>query len=473
MYLITWPAQHQTLSGSIGLPASKSISNRLLILNALSRQAIPVENLSEADDTRLLRDLLAKAEATHPNPPGDPDAPHGLSTDETGRTPVVLDCRNAGTVLRFLTAFLARRPGTWLLTGSGRMKQRPVGVLVEALRNLGASIEYRGGAGYPPLLISGRDLRGGEVVMDGSVSSQFLSALLMIGPLLPGGLTIRITGRPVSRPYVEMTAGVMKQLGAGVTHHGNLLVAAPGEYHPEELGPGGFHVEADWSSAAFCYEAAALAGNAEILLPGLHFHSLQGDAALAELFRPFGVETTFEEEGVSVSSGQLAIGSWQSAVGSGQSAFRPSSISRPLVRRSAGPPVRLSACPDLAPALIVTYAALGIAARFTGLHHLATKESDRLRALQKELKRIGRPVRVRAPGIIETLNEAPLTTLPKGSDPVCINTYGDHRIAMAFAPLALMTGAICIDEPGVVSKSYPGFWEDLKRMGFRIEKMAK
>jgi len=435
-YTITGKNIHEVegvnLAGRISLPSSKSISNRLLIIRALARSDFQFENLSKAEDTLLLQELLKQIESAQPN------------------QHISLNCCNAGTVMRFLVAYLAIQPGTWLLSGSERMQRRPIGILVEALRSLGAEIDYEGIAGYPPLRIIGRQLSGGEVTVDVSVSSQFVSALLLIAPLLPEGLTIRMVGDQVSFPYVDMTLRIMEEFGAVIKRNEELLLVKHGSYQAEARLTEKYTVEADWSSAAFWYEAAALAGSAELTLPGLHKNSLQGDAVLAELFRPLGVETVFESDGIRLISGKWAVGSGQLAVGSWQPAFD------------------LAAYPDLAPSLIVTYAVLGIAARFTGLHHLKTKESDRLEALVKELGRLQIDIRHPAFGIIETDASQSIDPAPGAYPQEIIKTYSDHRIAMAFALLAIRTGTIRISDPAVVAKSYPGFWEEMGRLGFEV-----
>ena len=464
MAIYTVTKADKKLAGSVSLPASKSISNRLLIIRSLCNSNIRINNLSTAEDTVLLLELLERIDAAQ------------TRTADHKAPAVSLDCRNAGTVIRFLTSFLAITPGTWLLTGSERMLNRPIGILVEALRNLGASIDYAGEEGYPPLRITGIPLKGGEVTVDVSVSSQFVSSLLLIAPVLPEGLTIRMIGQQVSFSYVEMTRRIMEEFGVVVEQKGDLMIVKSGRYRPESIAGNSYSVEADWSSAAFWYEAAALAGSAEIRLPGLRKDTIQGDAVLAELFRPFGVETTFEKEGVVVKKAQ---GTEHSAQG----------------WRDEGT-LNLSSFPDLAPPLIVTCAALGIPARFTGLHHLKIKESDRLQALETELERLHIPIRHhchceapeypedaataslslrgsrvlgrRGNGIIEMDEQTPLGERTTVTPPVIIQTYDDHRIAMAFAMLALGTGAIRIDNPSVVSKSYPGFWEELKRVGFQV-----
>ncbi|NQV01023.1 MAG: hypothetical protein HQ542_00110, partial [Bacteroidia bacterium] len=375
------------------------------------------------------------------------------------------------------------------------------------LRSLGASIDYAGVPGYPPLRITGKSLKGGEVTIDVSVSSQFVSALLLIAPYLPQGLTIRMNGEQVSFPYVEMTLRLMEDFGVLVKRDGDSLIVTPGNYHSKTIPPDGYTVEADWSAAAFWYEAVALSSQAEIRIPGLHKNSIQGDAVVADLFRPLGVETTFDEEGVVLTKAQGSGLRAQGSVGRAQSSIntlRPSSLDpRPSnldPESSTLDPVpstlNLSSFPDLAPPLIVTCAALGIPAYFTGLDHLKIKESDRVKALGRELNRLGisirhhchnensgypgdeaaaslslqesRVNRRRSSGVIETVKDKPLEHLSSDHSQMLVQTYGDHRIAMAFAPLALKTGTICIADPSVVAKSYPGFWAELKRTGFII-----
>ena len=474
MAVYTITKENQTLTGHISLPASKSISNRLLIIRALCSTDIQLENLSMAEDTLLMQELLQQIQ------------------DVSTVSPHPLDTRNAGTVMRFLTAYLTTKPGIWLLHGSDRMHKRPVGILVEALRSLGAAIDYAGLPGYPPLRITGKQLQGGEVTVDVSVSSQFVSALLMIAPCLPAGLTIRMIGEQVSFPYVEMTRRLMEEFGAVVERQTDSLIVKHGHYRTEMIHPSGYQVESDWSAAAFWYEAAALSDSAEIRLPGLRKDSLQGDAVVAEIFKHLGVETIYEKEGVLLTRQKAqgkrhksAVGRWQSKKTVPHSSLliphspsslvpRPSSlVPRPssLVLRPSSLVLRpssldLSAHPDLVPPLIVTYAALGIPSRFSGLQHLKIKESDRLKALQQELHRLGFTLRIPEPGIIETVSGKPAVS--PAISPVIVETYSDHRIAMAFALLALKTGIIRIANPSVVSKSYPGFWKEMKRIGFEI-----
>ncbi|MFH1159998.1 MAG: 3-phosphoshikimate 1-carboxyvinyltransferase [bacterium] len=416
MKIITVTKEDRILNGKITLPASKSISNRLLMIRALRGKKFRITNLSKADDTILLQHLLKEVEGNGKR-----------------RAVFELDTRNAGTVMRFLAAYLTMKPGKWILTGSERMRQRPIGIQVEALRKLGADIEYLSKLGYPPLMIKGRSLKGGEVDVDASVSSQFISAILMIAPYLPGGLTLRMSGLPVSFPYIEMTLGLMKEYGIMLRREKNRIRVEPGTYSGKD-----YRVEADWSAAAFWYEAAALSEQACLELPALEQNSLQGDAILALVYQNFGVQTEYTPNGV---------------------------ILTQVPRKSKGFYFDFTGYPDIAPAVISTCAGLGIRGRFEGLQSLRIKETDRLEALQREYEKLG--VNVEAADVTELLKafEFAPSHLQPGPGLV-METYGDHRMAMTFAPLALKLGSIRIKNPDVVAKSYPGFWEDLRKTGF-------
>jgi len=423
--------KNRRVKGTVQLPTSKSISNRLLMIRAISGKIFPIENLSTADDTLLLQNHLETIER------------------EKGRSEeVVLDAKNAGTVLRFLTAYLACKPGKWVMTGSDRMMERPIGILIDALRKLGAGIEYLSTPGFPPFRIEGKYLTGDKLEIDASVSSQYLSALLMIAPSLPEGLELRLTGNPVSMPYVAMTLGLMESYGIWVKHQGSVITVDHGEYLEAN-----FRVEADWSSAAFWYETAALADEAQLYLPGLQAKSLQGDAIVARIFRELGIESDFDKKGLRLTKKPVT------------SHLHPP---KPWQRRES--PVtshNFSNHPDIAPAVITAFAALGIGGRFTGLEGLKFKESDRYEALAKELNRIGL-------SISKTGNRTGLVVEGNAfneneHDPeMVIKSYDDHRLAMAFAPLALKLRHLRIDSPEVVSKSYPGFWGDMEQVGFDI-----
>lgn len=395
------------LRGTVQLPASKSESNRMLILRALSQNAIEVDNLSEARDTQTLIRLLAAQ-------------------------PERMDVGHAGTAMRFLTAYLSFLPRDHELTGSARMQQRPIGLLVDALRALGADIHYLRNEGYPPLMIFGRSahFRDERICIPGNVSSQYISALLMIAPNLPSGLQIDIEGTIGSRPYIEMTLGLMARFGARYTWEGPSIRVEKGLY-----GRGRYTVESDWSAASYWYAMVAMAEEAEIELPGLRRNSLQGDHVVAELMAPLGVATEFTPTGVVLRKRKVVLPAavdWD---------FRD--------------------CPDLAQGLLPVLSVLGIAGRFTGLESLRIKETDRIAALQNELGKFG----------MELL-EADGRWLLSGDfrpAPASIPTYEDHRMAMAFAPLALASPDLQIEEAGVVVKSYPRYWDDLRSVGFRVE----
>lgn len=406
------------LTGEITLPASKSISNRLMIIHALCGGDFMIRNLSRSDDTWL----MIKALEMIRRPRRD------------GRVQEI-DVGNAGTVLRFLTAFLSIHPGKWMLTGSERMKQRPVGILADALNTLGASIDYLGKPGYPPLLITGRRLTGDTVTVNPGVSSQFVSALLLIAPYLPNGLKIRLHGKWVSTPYVTMTIRLMEQCGARIKTGSRTIRVYPGKFNPPLL-----TVEADWSAAAFWYEAAALAEEVNITLNGLAADSLQGDAVLPDLFRNFGVMTTFLPDGIRLTK---------------------------VPARTDGFFYDFTDHPDLAQAVIATCAGLGIRGRFEGLKSLRIKETDRLRALIHELEKSGAPIRAASPQTFSHAIDLDTNRLQLNSG-ICFETYSDHRMAMALAPLALRMGSLKIRNPDVVIKSYPDFWDHMLQLGFNL-----
>ena len=414
----------KVLKGVLQLPASKSISNRLLIIQALTGDVVggggrTIMNLSDAADTVLLKRLLEVIRAR-----------------PATRKVVELDAENAGTVLRFLTAYLSLQPGKWVLTGSDRMKQRPIGILADALVSLGARIDCLARPGYPPLLISGGTLKGGEVFIDSGVSSQFTSALLMIGPLLPGGLTLRLTGNTVSAPYAGMTVRLMQQAGASVIQDPSGITVQPGNYIP-----GTSRVEADWSSAAFWYEAAVFAGEVDLELTGLRPDSLQGDAILAEIYRHFGIRTEFTGNGARLT----------------KIPFHTDRFSFDFTNH-----------PDIAQAVMATCAGLGIGGRFEGVNSLQIKETDRLRALQNEFGKMG--IQVSLGGEQDVISAAEiLQQTPHFREGIAFESYGDHRTAMVVAPFALLADSVRISNPEVVVKSYPDFWGHLSSLGFILE----
>lgn len=403
-YTVSAPA---ALDAAIQLPASKSISNRALILHSLAHGNILPRNLSDCDDTKVMVRALN----------GNPEH---------------IDILAAGTAMRFLTAYLSVTPGTRIITGTQRMQQRPIRILVDALRELGARIEYAGNEGFPPLRITGTELKGEEISLAGNVSSQYISALLMIGAILPKGLRLHLTGDIISRPYINLTLQLMRDFGARAGWISeNCITVSPGGYTDTP-----FNVESDWSAASYWYQMMAM-GGIKIELLGLFAHSYQGDSRGAEIFALLGVHTEYTERGVRLT-------------------------------RKGTPAARLDEdlvdIPDLAQTFVVTCCLMGIPFRFTGLQSLKIKETDRITALITELRKLGYVLRSEQDSILLWDGER----CPADESPV-ISTYEDHRMAMAFAPACLALPHIRIDEPQVVSKSYPTYWDDLRKAGFKVE----
>jgi len=409
---------NRKLSGSLNLPGSKSISNRLLIMRVLAASKLRFDNLSDSADTQSLKFYLKFIEDC-----------------ASSAIPMVIDTENTGTSLRFLSAYLAIKDGTWLLTGSARMKERPIKGLVSALIDLGVEISYTEKNGFPPLLIIGSDIEGGSVDVDPSASSQFVSALMLIAPYLENGLQIQLVKKPVSFSYIEMTQKLMQQFGAEVLVTKKNVVVKPGGYQIQN-----FTIEPDWSSASYWYEMVALSKDADIFLGGLSKESVQGDHIVAELFEQLGVSTVFEENGVRLKSTQNVVSSFS---------------------------YDFSACPDLVPAVLATCAGKGIPANIKGSGHLKHKESDRIAVLQTELQKTGVILRRKTNSVELIPSEENFAKTN------CIfDTHGDHRIAMALAPLALKLSSVIINNPEVVKKSYPLFWEDVVKLGIlRTETM--
>jgi 3-phosphoshikimate 1-carboxyvinyltransferase len=408
-YLIKAP---ERLHAEIRLPASKSIGNRALILNALCDRPEEIKNIPVCDDT----DVMIKA-----------------LRDGNGE----INIGAAGTAMRFLTAYLSVKKGTRIITGTERMKNRPVKLLVEALQSLGAKIDCLEKEGFPPLRIRGQALTGGEVYLDGSVSSQYISALLMIAPQMTNGIRLHLTGNVISRPYINLTVQLMRMFGVTVVEEEQTFTVPPQPYSPVK----NFTVEADWSAASYWYEMTALCKDKEarISLPGLSADSLQGDAAIMELFGRLGVKTAFTGSGVTLTKKE----------------------------REAESPFLFdfTAMPDMAQTAVVTCLMLNLPFRFTGLQSLKIKETDRLEALQTESGKLGYPLTVHDgnslawEGKRRSITQAPV-----------IATYEDHRMAMAFAPVAICRKeGLCVADPQVVSKSYPSYWEDLGKGGFSIK----
>ena len=395
-----------SLYNTVTLPGSKSISNRALILNALSLSTYNIENLSVSEDTSVIKDAFAS------------------NSNE-------FDVRGAGTAMRFMAAFLACVEGEWILKGSERMHQRPIHPLVDTLITLGAEIEYLGNKGYPPLKIKGRELEGGEVYLSANVSSQFISALLMIAPTMKHGLTLHLEHEVISRPYIHLTQKMMEDYGVHVKWEGNTIKVNAQPYTPIP-----YSVESDWSAASYWYSLVALMPEAEVKLKGLRKASMQGDANVINLFSDLGVSTNFEEDGVILKKKNLVKGK-----------FFHNFINEP----------------DLAQTFAVACCLLNIPFFFSGLQTLKIKETDRIFALITELEKMGYVLRETENGLLEWDGERCLS-----DETIVIETYDDHRMAMAFAPASIIFKNIYINYPEVVSKSYPSFWDDLQRGGFKL-----
>jgi len=411
-YTVNAPRQ---LDVTINLPASKSISNRALIINALSGGDTIPGNLSDCDDTevivRALRDM-----------------------------PETIDIKAAGTAMRFMTAYLAVTDGVHTITGTERMRHRPIGILVNALRYLGADIEYLGEEGFPPLRISGHPLQGGTLEIPGNVSSQYISALLMTGPVLESGLELKLTGDIISRPYIDLTLCTMRDFGAEVEWTGNDTI----KVHPKNYVSREYMIENDWSAASYWYEAVALCedAEAEVRLTGLDDGSLQGDSVVKYLFSMLGVKTIFEKNG----GGSLDV-------------VRLRKLNTRLPRLDYD----FINQPDMAQTFVVCCAVMNIPFRFTGLASLKIKETDRIEALKTEMRKIGY--------VIKDTGGNELSWDGERCEPeadAAIDTYEDHRMAMSFAPVAFKHPGLKINNPQVVSKSYPRYWEDMRHAGFAV-----
>ena len=406
---ITPPAN---INAQIMLPASKSISNRALIINALANGTHPLENLSDCDDTQvMLRALQAQ--------PGE-----------------TIDIMAAGTAMRFLTAYLSVTPGDRIITGTQRMKQRPIGILVDALRELGANIEYVEKEGFPPLRIQGTTLTKSHISLPGNISSQYISALLMIAPTLKNGLQVTLTGDIISRPYIDLTLQLMKDFGAQASWlNDHELKVEPQPYRSTP-----YHIEGDWSAASYWHEIVALSKDATITLPSLFRKSYQGDSKMADQFAQLGARTSYKENGITI--------------------LKPKMVD---ISQAIHVNLDFTNQPDLAQTFVVTCALQNITFRFTGLQTLKIKETDRIAALICEMKKLGYVLHEAEDSILYWDGER----CERSGE--AIDTYEDHRMAMAFAPACLVMDNICINNPHVVSKSYPRYWDDLRAAGFTIE----
>lgn len=413
-YKITAP---ERIQATINLPASKSISNRVLMIHALAGGDTLPDNLSDCDDTEVIIRALAAM-------------------------PYEIDIKAAGTAMRFMTAYLSVTEGKHLLTGTDRMKRRPIAPLVNALRYLGADIRYAGETGFPPLIINGKTLEGGRLEVPGNISSQYISALLMIGPALKEGLELHLMGEIISRPYIDLTLWTMQEFGAEAEWTDmDIITVRPQVYksHP-------YLIENDWSASSYWYEMLALQGasGSSIKLKGLTDGSKQGDSVVKYLFSLLGVKTTFDnkEEG------------------------QPTTVT--LTRHRCLLPrldYDFTGSPDLAQTFVVTCALLDIPFTFTGLASLKIKETDRIEALKAEMKKLGYLIKDENNNTLRWEGERCTPSLQS------IDTYEDHRMALAFAPAACRFPGLRINNPGVVSKSYPHYWDDLRKAGFNIEEV--
>ena len=413
-YEITAPSR---LSATVDLPASKSISNRALIIYALSGGHLLPHNLSDCDDTEVIINALRYM-------------------------PSEIDIKGAGTAMRFMTAYLSVMRGTRVLTGTPRMKQRPIGILVDALRRLGADISYEGAEGYPPLRITGKSIAGGRLDIPGNVSSQYISALLMIGPVLQKGLELQLTGEIISRPYIDLTLWMMGEFGAEAEWTASdTITVKPKPYVNRE-----YFIENDWSGASYWYEMIALSNDrdAEFKLSGLTDGSKQGDSVARYIFSLLGVKTIFESK---------ETGKTQTVT----------------IKRNGRCVPRLEYdfvnSPDLAQTFVVTCAAKGIPFHFKGLSTLKIKETDRIEALKREMRKLGY--------VLEDRNDSELIWNGECCEPRLedgIDTYDDHRMALAFAPVAFKQ-PVTINNPQVVTKSYPQYWSSLQEAGFEVKEI--
>lgn len=412
-YQIAAPQLHHAM---VSLPASKSISNRALIIYALSGGRQMPQNLSDCDDTQVILDALRYM-------------------------PEEINIKAAGTAMRFMTAYLSVMRGTRVLTGTERMKHRPIGILVDALRKLGADISYVGEEGYPPLRITGQSIEGGELEIEGNVSSQYISALLMIGPVLKKGLELKLTGDIISRPYIDLTLWMMREYGADAEWtSADTIKVEPKPYVNRD-----YVIENDWSGASYWYEILALTDDreAQVTLNGLMDGSKQGDSVVRYIFSLLGVKTVFQSK----TSG------------------KPQNVTLKCNGRCVKKlEYDFVNSPDLAQTVIVTCAAKNIPFHFKGLATLKIKETDRIEAMKREMRKLGYVLHDRNDSELYWDGERCEPSMDEG-----IDTYDDHRMALSFAPFAMKSGNLIINNPQVVTKSYPQFWESLVDAGFGVE----
>ena len=408
--------ENNTLSGEVILEYSKSESNRVLLIRYLSVEPFIISGVSNAEDTILLRKIL--------------DADEQCKGRDEMR---IYNVNHAGTAMRFLCAYFASKEGNYFLTGSTRMLERPIGPLVEALRGLGADIQYAEREGFPPLIIRGNKLEGGRISIGSNISSQFISALMLIAPSLPSGLKLSLNGEIVSYSYIHMTASVMRRFGIQVMEHENEIVVCSGHYKSEKQKE--YIIEADWSAASYFYALASLLPGTEIILSGLHAGSIQPDAVCADLFVSFGVQSVHGENEVKILGHSVS----------------------PLPHFEYD----FSLCPDLVQTMVVVCAAKKIPSKFTGVSTLRIKETDRISALKTELKKFKVD--------LDIVDDNSFVIRPEDADfslpDIVIDTYNDHRMAMSFTALSLVCPNIIIKNPEVVTKSFPQFWNEISKTG--------
>ena len=394
---------NKTIYGSVDLESSKSISNRLLIIKALCKTKFEIQNLSNAKDTKILNEILNSFE-----------------------TKKEINCEDAGTALRFLVAFLATKKGNWKISGSERMHERPIKPLIDSLVKLGSNIHYLENKGFPPIEIKSEKLTSGKLKLPGNISSQFISALLLIAPTIKGGLNLEITSKVLSKPYIDMTLGLMSEFGIEYSWENNLIKVKEQNYLSKNI-----KVENDWSAASFWYSFLALSKNGEIQIPNLFNNSIQGDSVLSVIYSKIGIKTEFNEESIILSKTE---------------------------RLAKELELDLSNYPDLALPIIVTCAGLGTKAYLIGLESLKIKESNRLECIKKELSKFNINCEINSSSIKikENQNIVQPTSI--------IECHNDHRIVMSIAPLCMKVDYVKFDDKEVVNKSYPKFWEDFDRV---------
>jgi len=394
---------YKNIYGSIDLESSKSISNRLLIIKKLCKTKFEIQNLSKAKDTKILNKILDDFE-----------------------TKKEINCEDAGTALRFAIAFLASKKGSWIISGSKRMHERPVKHLIDCLVELGAEINYLEKEGFPPIEIKSKKLKSKKLSLPGNISSQFISALLMVAPTIENGLTLEITSKVLSKPYINMTLDLMSEFGIEYTWENNLIKVEQQNYLAKNI-----KVENDWSAASFWYSFLALSKSGEIKIPDLYANSIQGDSVLPSIYSKLGVKTEFNEDSIVL--------------------YETKNIAKEIE-------LDLSNHPDLALPIIVTCCGLGIKAHLMGLESLKIKESNRLESIKKELRKFNISCEIDSSSI--KIKESQNIVKPKST----IECHNDHRIAMSIAPLSMKVGSIKFDNKNVVNKSYPKFWEDFDRV---------